>query len=254
MITAVVCSDDRMLFVYKKLHMYGNVLMIDGDTDLLALPHLDALILPVKGIDADGYINFKQTKVHVPSMFWTIQKDVLLFCGIPCEYVQRLSQEKDYYLLDHHVIEENAILTAEGVLHLLITSVSKSLYDIQVDVIGYGNCGKAIYRMLKNLDVNVHVIRRECKEDAVFHQLSNWDQCGDVIVHTSIQKVIDEARMKRWKKKPLIIDIATPDVVDIIAAKQLDIRYIKAGNLPGRFCAESAGRIIADYVRGKLKI
>lgn len=252
MLTAVVCSDDRMLFVYKKLHAYMNVFMIDEETDLLALPHLDALILPVKGIDADGYISIRDTRVHVPSMFWTIQKDVNIFSGIPCEYLQRLTQEKDYYMTDQHVIEENAILTAEGVLHLLITSISKSLYDIQVDVLGYGNCGKAIYRMLKDLDVNVRVIRRDCIEDAVFHKLSNWDQCGDVIVTTSIQKVIDEGRMMQWKKAPLIIDIATPDVVDIAAAKRLGIKVIKAGNLPGRFCAESAGRIIADYVRGKL--
>ena len=252
MLTAVVCSDDRMLFVYKKLHTYMNVMMIDKESDLLALPLLDALILPVKGIDADGYLKMDDTRVHVPSMFWTIQKDVKVFSGIPCEYLQRLVQEKDYYMKDQHVIEENAVLTAEGVLHLLITSISKSLYDIQVDVVGYGNCGKAIYQMLKNLDVNVRVIRRECSEDAVFQKLSSWDQCADVIVTTSIQKVIDEERMKHWKKTPLIIDIATPDVVDIAAAKRRGIKVIKAGNLPGRFCAESAGRIIADYVRGKL--
>lgn len=253
MITAVVCSDDRMIYVYKKLHTYMNVIQIDRDTDFLTLPRLDAIILPVKGIDDQGYMMLYEQAMHVPALFWNIQKDMKIFCGMPCAYVERLSQEKEYYLLDERVVKENAILTAEGVLEILISSITKSLYEIQVDVIGYGNCGKAIAHMLWNLDVSTRVLRRDCKEDDMFLKLSHWQECHDVIINTSIQKVLDEKRMKSWKKKPVVIDIATPNVIDEQGAKRLGIPLIKAKNLPGRFCPESAGRIIADYVRGKLQ-
>lgn len=252
MITAVVCSDDRMLFVYKKLHMYKEVIAIDETTDFLTLPRLDALVLPVKGIDEDGYLRIREHRIHVPAMFWRIQKEMLIFCGMPCTYVKTLPQRKDYYLEAQHVIEENAMLTVEGVLYLLISSISKSLYDIDVDIIGYGNCGKAIHHMLGNLDVKTRVIRRECKEDQNFIKISSWNDCADVIVNTSIQKVIEEKHILTWSKRPIVIDIATPDVVDQALLKAYDMTFIKAPNLPGRFCAESAGRIIADYVRGKL--
>ena len=252
MLTAVVCCDDRMLFVYKKLQRYMNVIWIDETCDLLALPPLDAIVLPVKGVDEEGYLSFQEAVLHIPSLFWKLQKDMVIFSGLPCPYLDRLPMKKEYYMKDPHVIEENAVLTAEGVLHLLITSVSKSLYEIQVDIIGFGNCGKAIYHMLKNLDIDTRVIRRECTEEKDMIKLSSWKDCGDVIVNTSIQKVIDETRIHQWNKKPLIIDIATPDVVDQAMLQSFGVTFIKAGNLPGRFCAESAGRIIADHVRGKL--
>ncbi|RGB59422.1 hypothetical protein [Absiella sp. AM10-20] len=252
MITAVVCSDDRMRYVCKSLHMEMEIIAIDEDSDFLTLPRLDAIILPVKGIDDEGYMKLYDSLVHVPSMFWQIQKDMIIFSGMETSYISALPMKKYYYMKDTTVIDENAILTAEGILHLLITSLAKSLYDIQIDIIGYGHCGKAIYRMLKSLDVKVRVIRRDCIEDDTFMTIKHWKQCGDVIINTSIEKLMDADLMRSWKNAPLIIDIATPDVVDKQCAKELGIPYQKEGNLPGRFCAESAGKIIADYVRGKL--
>lgn len=252
MITAVVCSDDRMRYVCKNLHMEMEVIAIDEQCDFLTLPHLDAIVLPVKGIDDDGHMMLYGTQMHVPSMFWQIQNDMIVFSGMETTYVSRLPLKKYYYMKDTTVIDENAILTAEGILHLLITSLAKSLYDIQVDIIGYGHCGKAIYRMLKSLDMNVHVIRRNCKENDTFIPYANWKARCDVIINTSQYTLMDEKLMRSWKEKPFIIDIATPDVVDQQCAKELGIPYHKEPNLPGRFCAESAGKIIADYVRGKL--
>ena len=74
MITAVVCSDDRMRYVCKSLHMEMEIIAIDEDSDFLTLPRLDAIILPVKGIDDEGYMKLYDSLVHVPSMFWQIQK------------------------------------------------------------------------------------------------------------------------------------------------------------------------------------
>ena len=252
MITAVVCSDDRMRYVCKSLHMEMEIIAIDEECDFLTLPRLDAIVLPVKGIDENGYMQIYDSQIHVPSMFWQIQKDMIIFSGMETAYISALPMKKYYYMKDPTVIDENAILTAEGILHLLITSLAKSLYDIKIDIIGYGHCGKAIYRMLKSLDLNVRVIRRECEENDTFMMIKHWKNCGDVIINTSIEKVLKEDLMRSWNHTPLIIDIATPDVVDKQCAKELQIPYYKEGNLPGRFCAESAGKIIADYVRGKL--
>ena len=65
MITAVVCSDDRMRYVCKSLHMEMEIIAIDEDSDFLTLPRLDAIILPVKGIDDEGYMKLYDSLVHV---------------------------------------------------------------------------------------------------------------------------------------------------------------------------------------------
>ena len=200
MITGVVCSDDRMLYVSKYICSHCQLVMIDETTDLLALPCMDVLVLPLRGIDEDGYMMIRNHRVHVPSLFWKIQKDVKLFAGLSSSYLDALPMKKHYYMQDEQVIDENAILTAEGVLHLLITSVEKSLYDIDVDVIGFGHCGKAIVKMLDNLDVKVRIVRRSCEETERFVSVSQYHTASDVIINTSIEPVLTSEVMQGWDK------------------------------------------------------
>lgn len=249
----VICADDRLLQVSDNLSKDFTVIRIYGDTDFLALPTLDAIVFPVRGPDEFGYLTIGEDSVKLPSSFWKLQdKNMLVFCGMRNAYLEQEIQPKQYYMEDQEVISANAVLTAEGVLNQLIGCICKSLYDIQVDVIGYGNCGKVICDMLSNLHVDVRAVRRECENTGSFIRIDDWKECGDVIINTSHQKLMDEKRMSSWKKKPVILDIATPDVIDLTAAKALGIRVIKAGNLPGRFACISAGNIIADHIRGKL--
>lgn len=247
---AVICNDDRMVQVRDNLLHDFCTMEVHNVFDLkLCEKEMDVLVLPVKGVDEQGHLK----DIVVDDEFWKhLKPDVQIFCGLRCAFLDALPYDVHYYMEDEGVIRENAILTAEGVLNELIASCARSIYDIQVDVIGYGNCGKVIYEMLHNLQVNTRVIRRECKEEGDFITIDHWDSCGDVIINTSVQKVMDCARMHSWKKKPVIIDIATPDVIDLLAAKALAIPVIKAGNLPGRFASISAGNIIAEYIRGKV--
>ncbi len=66
------------------------------------------------------------------------------------------------------------------------------------------------------------------------------------------ESILDKERIQSWKNKPIIIDIATPDVIDIKTAKEEGIVVLKAKNLPGRFASISAGNIIADFIRETL--
>lgn len=244
-----------MVQVYDNLSKDFDTIKIDKETDFLALPILDAIVFPIKGADDFGYLNMDGIRIRIPSLFWEIQnKHLCLFCGMKNAYLEKMTMKKYYYMEDEEVIRENAILTAEGVLNELIGCCDKSIYDVKVDIIGYGNCGKVIYEMLHNLHVDVRVIRRKCSEvHKDFIEIEDWVECGDIVINTSIQKLLDEKRMQGWKKKPVIIDIATPDVLDGKAADNLNIHVIHASNLPGRFACISAGNIIASYIRGILR-
>ena len=251
---AVICSDERMIQVYDNLSRDFMVDRLDAQTDFLNLPQYQAVVFPVKGVDEFGYVRIQEQAIHIPHAFYEMQgKDCLLFCGIRNAVLDALPQRKIYYMLEESVIHENAVLTAEGVLNELISCICKSIYDIQVDIVGYGHCGQVIYDMLKNLHVRVRIIRRDCKKEGDFLPVRDWETCGDVIIHTATGVMIAPSRMRSWKNKPVIIDISTPDLIDLKAAHEEGITVIKAGNLPGRFACISAGNIIAECIRGKLK-
>lgn len=246
----VFCCDDRMLQVCDNLQRDHCVIEVQNEEDLMCCRgSVDAIILPVKGVDVQGCVG----GMRPPCAFWEgISPDTTIFSGMQTPFLESLTCTKQYYMEDAGVIGMNAILTAEGVLNELIGCCPRSLYDLEVDVVGYGNCGKVIYEMLQNLHVSVRMIRRVCQECKHCIALSDWKSCGDIIINTSMYCVMDQERMCGWHKKPVIIDIATPDVIDASCAQHLGIRIIKAGNLPGRFASISAGNIIADYIRGKL--
>lgn len=250
---AIVSSDNRLQQVYKNLSMDFKTVLIDETTDFNAIVDIDVLVFPVKGCDALGYLSFGEKQIKIPSLFWTqLDPNARIITGMRNQFLDKQKQPKLYYMEDKNVVRENALLTTEGILALLIEHTKRSIFELKIDIIGYGNCGKSIYEVFRNLGLQVRVLRRECKHTKEFCPLANWMQCGDVIINTSVQCVIDKERIHTWEKKPLIIDIATPDVIDTRTAKEVGITVLKAGNLPGRFASESAGDIIADFVRGKL--
>lgn len=249
----VICSDARMIQVADNLAADHQIIRIQEDTDFLALPQLDALVLPIKGMNDEHQVQLWDAYVHIPSCFWQIQgKGLCLFQGLPNAASRKLGLAVDYYMQAEKVIEQNAILTAEGVLNELIGHTCKSLYALSIDVVGYGHCGKAIYEMLKNLHAKVRVIRRQCEKQGDFCPIVQWEECGDVIIYTAPTNLITNTQLKTWKKQPLILDIATPVIFSEEECKQLNLNYHKISNLPGRYACISAGNIIAEHIRGKL--
>ena len=121
-------------------------------------------------------------------------------------------------------------------------------------MIGYGVCGKEIVRWLRALGIPYRIVRRSCEKSDTLISVEEYRKtaCNEVIINTSISKVIDRELLERWSQKPLIIDIATPDVIDYAAALSMGVRVIKAGNLPEMIAYESSGKCISEFVRGKL--
>lgn len=247
----IICADERMRYVASNLALDYDVYKIFDEQDLADIK-LDMLILPVKGIDEKGNIQMYDKKLHISDQFWVQQGyDLQVFSGTE-QKGNAITPFWYCYMNDKMVISQNAILTAEGVLNMMIQGTCKSIYAQQIDIIGYGKCGQAIYEILKNLHVKVRVIRRQCDLKKNFMSLKDWKQCGDIIIHTAIGKTIDEDMVKQWEKKPLIIDISTPQLLPLEALKKHGCQVVKASNLPAKYAPFSAGNMIADYIRRKV--
>ncbi len=252
---AVVNNDQRMQEVYFTLSHKYSVTAIHEFTNFDDVSNIDVLVLPVKGIDEEGNIVANGKKIHIPSSFWeSLSSSCIVFAGIPHSFLDALPCQVKYYMQDEELLLENAQLTAEGVLFLLIDNTPISIKELRVDVIGYGRCGKAIVDWLTDLGVDVRIIRREVEETNGAMSVDTWiyEEPSPVIINTSIQKIMKKEVLGSWESKPLIIDIATPDVIDTDTARVLGIHVIKAGNLPGMIAYKSAGHLIAKFVRDNI--
>lgn len=250
---AIVNCDQRMQEVYFSLSHDYETIAINEFTAFDRFDGADALVLPVKGLTATGSLYIAGKELAFPSSFWKKMRDVPIFTGIKQDFLNDFPHVH-YYMEDPQMKAQNAVYTAEGTLYLLMDHTGRSIKDLRVDVIGYGLCGKEMVSWLNALHIPTRIVRRTCMGEAHCISVEEYRhiECGDVIINTSIAPVVDRDLLNCWKKKPLIIDIATPDVIDYDTALSLGIRVIKAGNLPAQVAYESAGKGIADYVRGKL--
>lgn len=253
---AVVNSDARMQQVYINLAKTYDTYLINTFTNMDKLTIPDVLILPIKGMDTNGNIKTSQGTITFPENFYESLDHTKIFAGIKNPFLDQLDKEVNYYLQDEHITQKNAILTAEGVLYLLIDHTKCSIFDCTIDVIGYGYCGKAIGKLLKGLGVKFRVVRRvvdEYNENEI--SIEDWKNstCGDVIINTAPANIIDRTQFMNFNPKPLILDIASGEYIDHKLALLNNITLIKARSLPAVFAPESAGNLIGDYIRERLK-
>ena len=181
-----------------------------------------------------------------------MKENVIVFSGLYDAELKNHFHQIYFYMQEEVVIQENAILTAEGILNEILSCSARSIYDLKVDIVGYGYCGKAIYEMLKHLQMEVRVIRRSCQQEGDFLPLAKWVQPNDIIIHTAVGEVLNKERMQRWRTYPIIFDIATPQVIDLDYAKQKGIQVKKMKNIPAKYASITAGNIIYRFIRGKL--
>ncbi len=250
MIIGVICSDERMIQVADNLSTNNVVYKIFSEEDINDLKQVNVVILPIHGMNSKYQIKMWKSYITLPNDCFN--ESVIVFQGIHEKDNPKIASKTIYYLENSKVKEQNAILTAEGVVKEFIQHTSSSIYDVSVDIVGYGVCGSAIATILHNLGVDIRIIRRSCMETGLFCPLSKWTGCKDVIINTAPDRIINIERLKSWNKVPLILDISNYTLFDDKELEMIPMHYYKLPNLPGRYAPISAGNIIAEYVRGIL--
>ena len=244
MFIGVVCKDERMQQVADQLAKDYHVQFICNRADFLSCSNkIDVCILPIHGLMETDILLSDINKM---------KENVIVFSGLYDAELKNHFHQIYFYMQEEVVIQENAILTAEGILNEILSCSARSIYDLKVDIVGYGYCGKAIYEMLKHLQMEVRVIRRSCQQEGDFLPLAKWVQPNDIIIHTAVGEVLNKERMQRWRTYPIIFDIATPQVIDLDYAKQKGIQVKKMKNIPAKYASITAGNIIYRFIRGKL--
>ncbi len=168
------------------------------------------------------------------------------------------------YYSDETFLTENSRLTAQGVLRLILENTDRDISGLNIAVIGYGRCGKAISSMLNGIGAKVTVFSRRTESlifsvngQIICENTADIDKLVhrfDVIINTVPYNIIKDNGLRNLTNDNLYIEVASkPYGFDASLIDNYSFRYILASGLPGRFTPKAAGRNIAKTIIGLLK-
>ena len=250
----VLGTDARYTFAARELEKYGFTVSSVCDRDALAV------VIPIN--QRTNAIKTPRGEVMISDAA-RIAGRAVFFGGEETEEIRAALCGRRYFDLtkNEEFAAENAILTAEGALGIMIDKTPFSVRGARVAVLGYGRIGRALSGMLVSLGAAVTVFARrdEARRDAekICRALdfSGFDAGFDVVVNTVPARVLTEAQTEKIGGAYVIELASAPYGFSDEFSSRLGARYIKAPGLPGKTAPESAGKIIAkaiyDIIKGE---
>ncbi len=251
-------SDKKMISCCQRLCNRGFVADIIDSEQFTDICRYNNIILPLPTI-ANSKINGTDTSLS--DLIRLLNSEQKVFCGN-----LDLSIYKNFYsyYYNESFLINNSRLTAQGVLKIITANVEEDFKRLKVAVIGYGRCGKAVCKLLKNCGMKVTSISRRketmtlAEDDGVFaDEINNLNRTimdYDIIINTVPVNIVDRDSVSKLSQKNIYIEIASkPYGFDISEYDVFNFKYILGESLPGRFTPISAGYNIADTVLDILK-
>lgn len=226
---------------------------LEGNTGRIILP------TPVSKLD-----KYTDEKDKIKEYLINVKGCVIVFGGKFTEewkeFLERAQIPYVDFLEEENVALENARITAEAVLGIIINSSKYSLRTSKVMVAGYGRCGREIATLLQKTGARVTVLarssdaRREAVKDGCngteFSYGPEEAQGCQVLINTVPAKVIDKCIIDQLPKDSMIIDIASaPGGCDIDAIRERQLSYKFALGLPSLYMAKSGAEVFAEVIR-----
>ena len=277
---AVVPGDDRDLAMAEALTDAGAEVCVSGPAPKeatgrlqwapsleAALEGAQALVLPVAGIDAEGYVTRRpaghpparvgpQTLRRLPPGSWVVAP------GAPGPLrvqVESLGLRFVDLLEDEPFLLLNAVVTAEGAVQLAMQHLSVTIHASRSVVVGLGRCGQQLARLLSAMGSSVTAVAYGSIEAARAYglgvravapsQLAQAVAEADVVFNTAPAPVLTEAVLCGMRREALIVDIASGrGGVDGEAARRLGIGLLHALAIPARTAPRTAGRLMARRI------
>lgn len=242
-------GDTRMFYAMRYLqNKKYNVSSIANNTNLNA-----------------GYYCFSPQKRFTNDELMNIPDKSELFCGNLNEVQQKILAAKNIthrnLLKDEIFAMDNALLTAEGALMLIIRGTNISIFDMKIAVLGYGRVGKAVCTLFKGIDIDFSIFTDDIGELSVARllgkntfQLSAPLSDYDVIVNTIPAKVLPLAKLKSAKKSCYILDLASYSSAEMCDINSLGLAYDNALGIPGKYCPKTAGEILAQAILRNMEV
>ncbi|MBQ9976141.1 MAG: hypothetical protein IJP16_06480 [Clostridia bacterium] len=226
-------------------------------------------LIPVTERNLDGFENpvfllpFSISPQALSSFIAILPEKAVCFGGGLDEESSRLAVKKGVrhinLLSDENFCQENARLTAEAALGILISSTETSLYGMRCAIFGYGRIGSRLATMLLSHGASIKVFTSSKSElDALstrgipcahLWQRQDIDSFKCIVNTVPLHHVIPRDTLSRLDSRTLILDLASgSNNVDWAGVKLLGLNGEHATSLPGRFSPMSAAAVIERTV------
>lgn len=258
---AVMVSDGRMAVIARELEKDGlEVLACRTEEDLIQMKQCasewDILLLPIRGIDGEGYSSIPGVRFDMEQVMGQLKPEALVVTGLQTEYLKKLDRKILCYFEDEEVHRQNARLTSEGILYLLLKETTKSIFSQTVDIVGFGCVGQAAHELLNTLGIAQRLVDKEArmtddKEKVI--SLEEWKKLppAQVIINLAPALIADSETAKDWPEDTVFLDIAS-GALGVDEQVKEKIHYVAAPPLPGLVAEESAGIMLTEYVRRQI--
>ncbi len=229
----------------------------------------DCVILPTPA-EAGGFL-------HAPLSEESLSMDALIEALWPGQLLcgGRLSEKSRQAALREKLsvadlmcradfVAENAALTAEGAISLLMAESQRAIRDSRVLILGFGRIGKPLALRLAALGAQVSVAARSAADRALaavlglrplaIGQLEGLAGDFDFIVNTVPAPVLSEAALCCLSPDALLLELASPPGgFDRRLAENIGLHVRTAPGLPGRYAPHTAALLLRDAVYGAIR-
>jgi dipicolinate synthase subunit A len=226
----------------------------------------DNIVLPLPCSQDGENVNAPYSSEKIPlSVIQNIAGDnAAIFCGKSNPALKKICNQNNFSLIDYFEREElavmNAVPTAEGALEIIMRESSRSIYNLNVLVTGYGRISKVLAKYLNALGANVTIAARKTSDlswariagctaininetDKILHSFNT-------IINTVPAPIFTREHLLKLEKDCIFVDLATYSCIFGHSEKGTSyvegIKVIWALGLPGKAAPITAGEIIAE--------
>lgn len=227
-----------------------------------AISDADYLLLPVP-VTKDGYRLNCERDILLFDIIKKIPKDCMVLAGkLPPaikDYFE--SNEIKYfdYFGDKRYVWENADITAEGAVYMLMQELDIAVRESKVLICGYGRIGKSLAKKLKALGADVTVAARKqeniveaelCMEvdtdllDYCREGIFDLERSYDAIFNTVPSWIFDKSNSSLLKNSIYFELASSPFGGENRFMRDNCRKYIQASGIPGKYAPKSAARAV----------
>ena len=271
---AVIGGDLRQRFLLRQLRGLGfpaSAYRVPDTEDSApglsgCLQGANVLILPVPALAGAGTVRAEGGGVPLADILNAAAPDALICGGMlgPAEARLRARRISFFdYAKDDALLLQNAELTAEAALALLLERLPGPLAGSRILICGFGRIGKLLARKLKALGADVTVSARKPRDLELAHILgyrrvttgSFADALAqyDGIVNTVPAPVIGPEQLQCVRRDCALLELASLPGGFCAQAQALP-GYCAARGLPGKYAPEAAAAIIRSAIFRELNL
>lgn len=274
---AVLGGDAREKILVERLAVLGAHLQVvglpvKGENIILCnniaqgLVGVDALILPVPGINDQGHVftaYLDRPLALSEELLALLAPGSPVLVGMARPKLKEMVVRANLRLIELMNLDEVAILnsipSAEGAIQVAMEKLPITIHGSSALVLGFGRTGATLARMLGVLGARTVVVARNPAQrarafemglgTADLPELPHLVESADVIFNTIPALVLDEEVLSRVRSTVLILDlVSSPGGTDFETARRLGITALLLPGLPGKVAPQTAGEFLARVV------